>query len=258
MSDVSTAFLHATRQEPVWANPPKESQERARARGEISRDKQCRWKIIKSLYGLRDSPREWQEHLVLIQQGWKQVERDDCLFTKGSCVLMVYVDDLLSTGEREELEAYLQELGQAVTLKTRVHSSNEDCEEEYLGRIIRQRSGVLSIGMHKKYAQKTAELLGMTQAKPVGCCSLPSVGENEALSKDEASLYRRVVGCLMWLQQERPDICVPVSITSQAMPSPGSGDMKALRKLVRYLNGCQASESVLAPCRLEGVQPRSD
>lgn len=61
-------------------------------------------KLTKSLYGLKQSSRQWQAKLssALINLGYKQSKADHSLYTK--CIehhfttLFVYVDDIVFTG----------------------------------------------------------------------------------------------------------------------------------------------------------------
>eukprot|EP00971_Amphidinium_carterae_P202986 4028064-Amphidinium_carterae.1 len=56
----------------------------------------------KALYGLRTSPKQWQEHLttILKEMGFSRLKSDACIFgnVKTNVYLMAYVDDLLVVG----------------------------------------------------------------------------------------------------------------------------------------------------------------
>lgn len=58
--------------------------------------------LRKSLYGLKQSPREWNYrfHTFMVKQGYLRSEYDPCVYLKGSEVrnmvyLLLYVDDML-------------------------------------------------------------------------------------------------------------------------------------------------------------------
>lgn len=66
-------------------------------------------KLRKSLYGLRQAPKLWYQHLssFLKKYGFRRSRINDCLFLKdtanGEVYLLVYVDDILLFGELEDL-----------------------------------------------------------------------------------------------------------------------------------------------------------
>eukprot|EP00971_Amphidinium_carterae_P259871 5156097-Amphidinium_carterae.1 len=55
--------------------------------------------MTKALYGLRTSPKQWQEHLstILQRMGFNRLKSDACIFAhrQSTIYLMAYVDDLL-------------------------------------------------------------------------------------------------------------------------------------------------------------------
>ena len=61
-------------------------------------------KLNRSLYGLKQSPRCWNQilHTQLIVMAFKQTPSDPCIYTSLSdrlCVLAVYADDILIAGK---------------------------------------------------------------------------------------------------------------------------------------------------------------
>ena len=62
-------------------------------------------KLKKSLYGLKQSPRTFYQHLSqgLISRGLKMSAIDPCLFMKNRTVCVIYVDDTIFTGPSQEL-----------------------------------------------------------------------------------------------------------------------------------------------------------
>lgn len=65
-------------------------------------------KLKKSLYGLKQSPRAWFDRFskVLKAEGYKQCLSNHTMFVKvkggKTCVLIVYVDDIIIIGDNEE------------------------------------------------------------------------------------------------------------------------------------------------------------
>ncbi|CAL8132821.1 unnamed protein product [Prunus armeniaca] len=108
--DVKNAFLHGDLEEEVYMDPPPGC-------NLSSKSKHYVCKLKKSLYGLKQSPRAWFGRLTKSMRafGYKQSNFDHTLFLKHKenkiTALIVYVDDMIVTGddpdERKALQEYL-------------------------------------------------------------------------------------------------------------------------------------------------------
>jgi len=88
--DVDCAYLNAPLEEPVYMYIP-QGVDLDHQPGQIL-------KLVKALYGLKQAGHEWAKFLkeILEKLGWKQSQRDQCLYSMGKDQhLLVYVDDLL-------------------------------------------------------------------------------------------------------------------------------------------------------------------
>ncbi|XP_073109504.1 uncharacterized protein [Elaeis guineensis] len=110
--DVKNAFLHGELQEEVYMDVPP-GFATAQTVGKV-----CQ--LRRSLYGLKQSPRAWFDRFrqAIIQMGYKQSNADHTLFfrhNKGKIdILIVYVDDIVVTGDDSEEIAHLKaQLAQA-------------------------------------------------------------------------------------------------------------------------------------------------
>nr|GEX14744.1 putative ribonuclease H-like domain-containing protein [Tanacetum cinerariifolium] len=98
--DVTNAFLHGELKDEVYMDPPLAFVESSNPR-EV-----CHLK--KSLYGLKQSPRAWfgRFTLAMTKYGFKQSNSNHTLFLKrkGKLItcLIIYVNDMISTGNDEE------------------------------------------------------------------------------------------------------------------------------------------------------------
>ena len=98
--DVKNAFLHGELDREIYMNQPMgfQSQEYT--------NYVC--KILKALYGLKQAPRAWYGKIAefLTHSGCSMSSTDSSLFIKVNngklAVVLVYVDDLIITGDCEE------------------------------------------------------------------------------------------------------------------------------------------------------------
>ena len=102
-ADISSAFLQAPipEGELVLVKPPPE----------LEQNPDVLWKLRKALYGLKTSPKLWQQHLSskLEELGLRKNKADPCIFMGEKLLVMTYVDDLLIVGEKQEQEKLSRE-----------------------------------------------------------------------------------------------------------------------------------------------------
>jgi hypothetical protein len=99
--DVKNAFLNGELHEEVYMQPP--------PRYLIPDGKVCR--LCRSLYGLKQAPRAWFQCFasVITVAGFSQSNHDPALFIHTSshgCTLLLYVDDMLISGDDSEYIAF--------------------------------------------------------------------------------------------------------------------------------------------------------
>ncbi|CAI7791980.1 unnamed protein product [Closterium sp. NIES-53] len=111
--DVANAFLHAPVDAEIFIELPHGST--------IDPNQVCQ--LEKSLYGIKQAPRLWQQHLHarLIRIRFLQLPHDQGMYrlTKGTdyILLIVYIDDLLYIGSTDEITTWFEgELQQDLTL----------------------------------------------------------------------------------------------------------------------------------------------
>ena len=91
--DVKTAFLHGELEETLYMQPPEGFI------NESNKNHVCLLK--KSLYGLKQSPRQWYKRFDthMVENGFKRCNYDSCVYFKVSddvtVYLLLYVDDML-------------------------------------------------------------------------------------------------------------------------------------------------------------------
>ena len=227
--DVKNAFLHGELQEEVYMQPPP-------GYDGIKGNMVC--KLHKAIYGLKQSPRAWYAKLssVLEKAGFMRSNADSSLFvrtgTRGKLVVLIYVDDLIITGDNTvEIEALKLSLHQVFAIKD-------------LGRLkyflgIEMATSSKGLFLHqRKYVLDLLQEAKMLDCKPAITpvdCKLKLSIDGEAMH--DVSYYQRLVGKLIYLTITRPDITYAVSLASQFMHSPTVDHLNLVKRILRYLKG---------------------
>ena len=234
--DVSTAFLHATRseEEPIYLRPPMEFYD----------EESTLWRVKRAVYGLKTSPREWQDcfaRTLTKKLGMTRSRIDANLFTKtiGNelVMILVYVDDPFILGPHDESNEMLKLLQEHFTMK-QTGELTEGSEVQFLGRTIKRDLDSISFSTSTNYVTALVDLLDITdnrERRITGSSSpVPKSDDTNSLNPADHSRYRRAVGMLQWIVPTRPDMAFATKERARALASPTNADMTALRHLVRY------------------------
>jgi len=147
-------------------------------------------------------------------------------------IIVLYVDDLILTGDELLIHSCKDDLAKEFEMK------DLGLLHYFLALEIWQNSDGLFVSQGK-YAQEILEKFNMHGCKPVDT-PLPSGWRKEDATSAEvvdATVYRQLVGSLMYLVNTRPDICYAVNQLSQAMVKPTKLFWKAGKHVLRYLRG---------------------
>ena len=213
------------------------------------------WRLKKTLYGLKRSPRHWYEKCrsILLSIGFKQCPNAPCLFV-GNLIegepplyIGIYVDDFAYFSESDEVE--------------------QKFEEEFGKRIKTKFNGVIDyfLGIkftYKNYQDGTLSCHLSQEAFTdtlVNHCKLDSphvttphspyrsglpvdkLYDEEYDSKTQKGLtakMQHLIGCLTWLSTStRPDISTITNILAKYLSKPTKAHIDAAKRVVRYLKG---------------------
>ncbi|KAL6133377.1 hypothetical protein ACLB2K_065614 [Fragaria x ananassa] len=198
----------------------------------------AKW-LHKSLYGLKQSPRAWYSKLssVLEANGFKGGSADSSMFVRsGSCgrlVVLVYVDDLIITGDNEdEINTLKQSLHHKFAIK------DLGVLKYFLGIEMATSYKGLFLINQRKYLVDLLEEAHMVDIKP---CVIPLDSKLRLEVKGDKlrniGEYQRLVGKLIYLTVTRPDISFAVSLVSQFMHAPTEEHLQIVKRILRYLKG---------------------
>jgi hypothetical protein len=227
--DVLTAFLNGLLNEDVYMYQPP---------GFVAAGAEhlvC--KLHKALYGLKQSPRAWYARLHAALLAWKlipSVSDPNLYFAhigSDTIALLVYVDDILLTGSNPKLIDQLK-----LYLHRQFKTNDLGPISRYLG--VQFDRTTTGLHMHQKeYALSILRLFHMEDCKS----SLTPLPEGLILSKDsatspvDATLYRMLVGKLLFLTKTRPDLTHAVSVVSRFMQNPQEAHLQAAKHILRYV-----------------------
>ncbi|XP_068328140.1 uncharacterized mitochondrial protein AtMg00810-like [Pyrus communis] len=192
----------------------------------------------KFIYGLKQSPRAWYAKLSFILEkfDFRRSNADSSLFVRvgsvGKLIVLIYVDDLIVTGNNVEevhsLKLALQSKFAIKDLGTLKYFFGNELATSQQGLFLNQR----------KYIPDLLKESGLMDCKPV-CTPLDNklqlTTHSEALSN--VTKYRRLVRKLIYLTITCFDISYAVSIVSQFMHAPTLVHMQIMNRILRYLKG---------------------
>lgn len=236
--DVKTAFLNAPVEEDVWVQQAPGFEETHPETG-----KPQVLKLRKSLYGLRQSPRNWNSTFARAIEsiGFSPIFSDPCVYVYGSgdtyVVLSIYVDDVLLLGVNPTTVKTVRE-----QLMSKFSMTNLGAASLVLGMEIKQGDGYIKVSQGN-YVEAVLQRFDFHDANPAPTPGTgKAIGRNPKdtvfLSKDGIKRYQEIVGSLMYLvNTSRWDIGFAVLNLTRGMAAPTETHMAAAKRVLRYLRG---------------------
>ena len=233
--DISNAFLNGDLEEEIYMElPPGYSPRQGKS---FPPNAVC--KLKKSLYGLKQASRQWflKFSQSLLQLGFITSSGDHTLFLKNSggiyMAVLVYVDGIVIASSCDKATELLKTALQA-SFKLR----DLGTLRYFLGLEIARSSAGISI-CQRKYVLDLLTETGLLGSKPSSIPLDPSL----KLSKEDGELlpnaepYRRLIGKLLYLTFNRPDITFSVHKICQYTSSPRAPHLQVAYKVLHYLKG---------------------
>ncbi|GAA0159880.1 transmembrane signal receptor [Lithospermum erythrorhizon] len=206
-------------------------------------------KLKKSLYGLKQSPRQSYKKFdsYMLEIGYLRSPYDSCVYynkvkDESFIYLVLYVDDMLLAAVNK---SHIQKLKGLLSAK--FDMKDLGAVKKILGmEIYRDRSQRKLFLSQKGYIEKILSRFGMASAKPIDTpndynahllvkFAPKSSEENEYMSHVP---YASVVGILMYVMVcTRQDLAHAVSIVSRIMGELGNEYWQAVKRIFRYLKG---------------------
>ena len=200
------------------------------------------FKLRKSLYGLKQSPRQWYAkiHNFLVEElNFKSSSNGPCLYVRHEAchvlIIALYVDDLLISGKSKSDIAIIKK-----ELSSRFEMKNLGPAQATLGiEIIRDRPNRKLFTSQSEYTKEILDRFGMSYSKHVATPMDRSYSElvrQESAPANDVP-YRQVIGSLMYLLiGSRPDLVFAIGKLSQHAESPANFHWISAKQVLRYLN----------------------
>jgi hypothetical protein len=148
-------------------------------------------------------------------------------------IVSVYVDDLIYTGNDEHMMENFKK-----SMKERFAMTDLGKMKYFLGiKVIQSRQGIF---IHQqKYGSEILKRFGMEDCNSVCSPIVPGckLVKDEAGKATDATLYKQMIGCLMYTLATRPDMAFSVCLAARYMERPTEMHVAAVKRIMRYLKG---------------------
>lgn len=226
---MNNAFLHGYLSQPVYMQQPP---------GYL--DPQFSNHVCKlscALYGLKQALRAWFDRLsdFLLQLGFFSSPTDPSLFifhsSHGILILLLYVDDMVVTGNNpNRIQWLIYELGTQFFIK------DLGFLHHFLGLEVHKSGDDLFISQ-QHYALELLNRARMGECKPI---STPMHAKRNHLTQLESlyfdpTLYRSLVGGLLYLIFTRPYLSYSVNFVCQFMHAPTISHYKLVKRILWHV-----------------------
>ena len=140
-ADISSALLQApiANDELALVKPPPE----------LEQDPDVLWKLTRALYGIKISPKLWQQYLAnkLEELGLRKNKVDPCIFASEQLVVMHHLDALLIVGDKSQQESFINQLSAYISLEdtTKLDATTP---LTFLGKTLEHNQKEHSINLH--------------------------------------------------------------------------------------------------------------
>ncbi|KAJ9567467.1 LOW QUALITY PROTEIN: hypothetical protein OSB04_003433 [Centaurea solstitialis] len=197
------------------------------------------YKLNKALYGLKQAPRAWYDTLstFLLSKGFVRGKIDSTLFLKKYpkhiLLVQIYVDNIIFGSTNPKLCEKFELL-----MKSEYKMSMMGELTFFLGLQIKQSEKGIFINQGK-YVHEMLKKFDLTSCTPMKTPMAPPL----SLDKDskgkpvDVTLYRGMIGSLLYLTASRPDIMYSTCLCARYQAEPKESHLTAVKRIFRYLKG---------------------
>ncbi|KAK1590971.1 hypothetical protein Q3G72_000097 [Acer saccharum] len=193
----------------------------------------------KVLYGLKQAPRAWYDRLTqyLIDNQYRRGGIDRTLFIKHHdhdiFVAQIYVDDIVfGSTNKTKVDEFVS------VMSSEFEMSMVGELNYFLGMQVKQTSMGIMLNQ-SKYVKNLVKRFGLENGKDfeTPMSTTLKLDKDEKGKSVDQSLYRSMIGSLLYLTASRPDICFSVGLCARFQANPKESHLKAVKRIIRYIKG---------------------
>ena len=207
-------------------------------------------KLKKSMYGTRDAAKNWENEYqrTMADLGFKAGKATTCAFhhKERDILAVIHGDDITVLASQGGVEWMKEQLMTRYNIKLSAvlgPERNDDKSVRILNRIVTWTEDALEYEADQRHAELIIQELDLERARPMSTPGTidrqPEDDDEKELTSKEATMYRRLVARLNYIAQDRPDIQYATKELCRHMADPRRGDVKAMKRIARYLVGRQ-------------------
>ena len=215
-------------------------------------------KLNKSLYGLKNSSRNWFQHLTngLKNRGFTPSQVDPCVLYREDCIILVYVDDCIifsrSKTINDSIVTSLQNGPENFQL------TDEGDLNRYLGvDIVKKKDGSFELRQPFLIERclKAMEIDDKMNPKSAPATKPLLHKDKDGDPRKYSWNYRQVIGMLNYLQgSTRPDIAMATHQCARFSADPKASHERAVRYIGKYLLGTKDRGIIYRPNPKKGIE----
>ena len=206
--------------------------------------------MFKAIYGLKQSPREWnlELHLHLVKIGYKSIQSDPCIYIRVvsgfqlPIILILYVDDTLAI-YHPDMESIWESDKKKISDKYKITDMGP-ANWILKMKLVRDQDGGRITLDQTAYIDHMLQEFGMIDCNIYATPSTlidftdPNHQRGEPLNAEQHAIYRSMVGALLYAANvTRVDISYIVGLLARYVSYPTEQHMVAAKHVLRYLKG---------------------
>ena len=238
--DITTAFLHGEMEEEVYMTVP-EGLDLVEEGWDVNDD--C-VELMQTIYGTRQAARQYWKYFMahMQQKGYKRTHADPCLLMKrdnnGTCIICVYVDDCLITGDKRAVEQA------KLDIKSKFDVRELGPVDEYIGCNIKKiddskiklEQPDMIKKIKKEFGKDVEHMRPSETPMGPGIAVQRPTEADELISKEDQTRYRSAVGMLLYLvKHSRPDLSNAVRELTKVMDGATKEHVKLLHRVINFV-----------------------